>query len=161
MNDIDPVVVNRNLLILFALLGAGPSIDEAAELSTHLMYSAALPQANASYLQWCIDYVYGHRSEGDMSYRVALSTRGPGKIYSMQPTAGMKQPLEMLQSTFDLPTAIASMRRTYNEAANSDDHDRLLSKLVPSHRLAFKRYRDTGVLLPFSQNTRTFTQPNR
>ncbi len=41
LNDIDPIVVNRNLIILFALLGSGPSMDEAAELATHLMYSAA------------------------------------------------------------------------------------------------------------------------
>ncbi|KAK0238484.1 hypothetical protein EDD85DRAFT_826999 [Armillaria nabsnona] len=161
LNDIDPIVVNRNLIILFALLGSGPSMDEAAELATHLMYSAALPAAGASFVQRCIDYVYGSNSDGEISYRVVLSTRGSGKISSLQTSAGIKHPVEMFRSSYDFPTALNSMRRAFTEASKSDDHDRLLSKLTPGHRLAIKRFRETGVLAPFSLNTNTFMHPNR
>lgn len=162
MNDIDPVVVNRNLVILFAVLGAGPSIDEAAELATHLMYSAVLPPGGASYLQRCIDFVYGFQpTDGDMAYRVALNTRGSARLFSMQSSVSMRQPLEMFQSKLDFHTALKSMRGKYADISNADEHERFLSKLQPAHRVAFGRYRKTGVLAPFAFETNHFTQSNR
>ncbi|KAG5338829.1 hypothetical protein C0989_006060 [Termitomyces sp. Mn162] len=51
LNDVDTITVNRNLVILYALLGSGPSIEQSAEMAIHLMYSSALPPAIATYLR--------------------------------------------------------------------------------------------------------------
>ncbi|KAG5643369.1 hypothetical protein DXG03_001017 [Asterophora parasitica] len=99
LNDNDSIVVNQNLVILYALLSAGPSIEESAELAVHLMYSAALTPASAAYLRGCIRIVYGDgASDGDMSFQSALKTRGEGKIFSMQSTMAMRRPMEMFLS---------------------------------------------------------------
>ncbi|KAG7085598.1 hypothetical protein E1B28_003149 [Marasmius oreades] len=167
MNDTDATVINRNLVVLFALLGAGPSLDEAAELATHLMYSTILTPRGAAYLQRCIEYIYASDTspqEQTMSFRVRLSTRGScSTIYSTQTTTGVRQPMEMLygQSLFTFSAAMKSMRCTIMQHDNADRWDWFLSKLTPAHRMSFKNYRDSGILSPFSLNTTNFTQPNR
>lgn len=42
-----------------------------------------------------------------------------------------------------------------------DYRDRYMSGLKPSHRLGFSRFRDSGILAPFSLDTSDFTEPNR
>ncbi|KAL0569362.1 hypothetical protein V5O48_012597, partial [Marasmius crinis-equi] len=168
MNDTDATVINRNLVILFALLSAGPSLDEAAELATHLMYSTALTPQCAAYLQRCVDYIYAsdnsQNEQSVMSFRVRLATRGLGSaIHSTQTMMGVRQLMEMFHglSPFTLSSAMKSMRCTTNQHDNADNWDWFLSKLAPPHRMSFKNYRETGILSPFSLNTTNFTQPNR
>lgn len=161
MNDIDSIVVNRNLVILFALLRSGPSVDEAAELAVHLMYSAALPPASSAYLDQCIDTIYGMDSNGDMSFQARLSIRGNGNLHSMQTAVGIRQSLEMFHSTYELSEALENMRDVFSSPSGTDHRDLFFSKLKPTHRLAFERFRKTGVLAPFSLQTSTFTHPNR
>ncbi|KAF9267140.1 hypothetical protein L218DRAFT_856897 [Marasmius fiardii PR-910] len=166
MNDTDATAINRNLVILFALLSAGPSLDEAAELATHLMYSMVLPPQSAAYLQRCVDYIYSSDispQEQAMSFRVRLPTRGScSVIYSTQTMMGVRQPMEMFcgQSLFSFSAAMKSMRCTTMQHDNADNWDWFLSKLLPAHRLSFKDYRDSGILSPFSLNTTNFMQPN-
>lgn len=160
LNDLDSIVANRNLMILFALLRAGPSLDEAAEFATHLMYSAALPSASASYWEQCLETIYGSACR-DMAFRVSLVTRGEAIIHSTQTTMGIRQPLEMFQSNHNLRDALKSMRSVTMNPAAADNEDLFFSKLKPVHRLAFKRFRETGILAPFSLSTSNFTHPNR
>ncbi|KAJ7860586.1 hypothetical protein B0H14DRAFT_3622315 [Mycena olivaceomarginata] len=104
LNDTNPVLINRNLVILFVLLSSGPSIEEDAEFCTHLMYSAALPEVGADYVKRCINFIYASQGEfeADLSFRRCLDTRGEGKVYSVQPSAGIKRPLEMFHSNYSL-----------------------------------------------------------
>ncbi|KAF8074569.1 hypothetical protein FPV67DRAFT_1605325 [Lyophyllum atratum] len=162
LNDTDAIVVNRNLVILYALLSAGPSIDESAELATHLMYSAALTPASAAYLRGCIRIVYGDgSSDGDMSFRSSLKTRGRGKVFSMQSTMAMRRPVEMFLSRYELRKALKSMRSVVSDPSRQDDQDRDFAGLKPAHRLALERFQKSGILAPFALDTRGFTQPNR
>ncbi len=41
LNDINPIVTNRNLLVLYVLSAVRPERD-AAELALHIMYSSAI-----------------------------------------------------------------------------------------------------------------------
>ncbi|KAK1226941.1 hypothetical protein PQX77_010074 [Marasmius sp. AFHP31] len=168
LNDTDATVINRNLVILFALLGAGPSLDEAAELATHLMYSTALTPQCAEYVQRCVDYIYASdtssKERSVMSFRVHLATRGIGStIYSTQTAMGVRQLMEMFhgQPSFTLSSAMKGMRCTTTQHDNADNWDWFMSKLSPPHRMSFKSYRETGILSPFSLNTTNFTHPNR
>ncbi|KAF8211095.1 hypothetical protein K438DRAFT_1752810 [Mycena galopus ATCC 62051] len=163
LNDTNPVLVNRNLVILFVLLSSGPSLEEAAELAVHLMYSAALPQASAEYVNRCINFIYASRGEfeADLSFRRCLDTRGEGKVYSVQPSAGIKRPMEMFHSNYTLAAALQSMKDTTLAPDGLDFREKYFAGLKPAHRMAFQRFRETGILAPFSLNTSNFTQPNR
>ncbi|KAJ4470184.1 hypothetical protein J3R30DRAFT_3301570 [Lentinula aciculospora] len=165
INNSDPIIINRNLVILYALLNPEPSIDEAAELALHLMYSAVLNASGAAYLQRCLDDIYGSQFDshnGDFSFRISLNTRGEGKIRSLQTVAGVKQPLETFTATvYGLAVALKNRWTVLDAPENGDSWDRFLSRLRPSHRMAFKRFRETGVLAPFSVDTSSFMHPNR
>ncbi|KAJ7066768.1 hypothetical protein B0H15DRAFT_925988 [Mycena belliarum] len=163
LNDTNPVLVNRNLVILFVLLSSGPSLEEAAEFSTHLMYSAALSKEGAEYVQRCIEFIYesGGEFEADLSFHRCLDTRGEGKVYSVQPSAGIRRLLEMFHSTYPLSSALRSMKETTLAPDRLDLREKYFAGLHPSHRMAFKRFRESGILVPFSLNTAKFTEPNR
>ncbi|KAJ6617047.1 hypothetical protein B0H10DRAFT_1798265 [Mycena sp. CBHHK59/15] len=163
LNDVDPVVANRNLVILFVLLTSGPSLEEAAECSTHLMYSAALPREGAEYVKRCVEFIYDcpAESEGDLSFQRCLDTRGEGKVYSVQTSIGIKRPLEMFHSSYGLSAAFGSMKDTTLHPTRLDSREKYFAGLKPSHRMAFERFRESGILAPFSLNTVNFTDPNR
>ncbi|KAJ6580854.1 hypothetical protein B0H19DRAFT_1369334 [Mycena capillaripes] len=163
LNDTNPVLVNRNLVILFVLLSSGPSLEEAAEFATHLMYSAALPEAGANYVQRCIEFIYasGGEFEVDLSFQRCLDTRGEGKVYSVQPSAGIKRLLEMFHSNYTLSAALRNMKDITLASDRLDFREKYYAGLKPSHRMAFHRFRETGILAPFSLNTSNFTHPNR
>jgi hypothetical protein len=162
LNDIDAVVVNRNLVILYALLSAGPSIEESAELATHLMYSAALPAASAAYLRGCFRIIYGDAvGDGDMSFQTCLKTRGGSRLISLQTTTGTKKPVEMSQSTYDLRKGLKSMRDVVLNPLREDDRDKTFIGLKPAHRLALLNFWKSGILAPFSLDSKSFNQPNR
>ncbi|KAJ7780148.1 hypothetical protein DFH07DRAFT_1026108 [Mycena maculata] len=163
LNDTNPVLVNRNFVILFVLLSSGPSLEEAAELATHLMYSAALPGGGAEYVKRCISFIYESTGEfeADLSFQRCLNTRGEGKVYSVQPSTGIKRLLEMFHSTYPLNSALKSMKETTMAPDRLDSNEKYFASLKPSHRMSFQRFRDTGILAPFSLSTVNFTQPNR
>lgn len=150
------------LVILCALLTPGPSIDEAAELATHLMYSVRLPEKAASYVRYCVNCIYGEEmNEGEMSFQIALTTRGRGKLYSAQPATAIKRPMEMFSSRYTLAKALNSMKDTLQDPFQVDDRDKMLSGLMPSHRVSLDRFWKTGVLAPFSLDLGHFQAPNR
>ena len=94
LNNSNTVILNRILVVLCVLLSPGPSIEESAELTTHLMYSASLPENGAAYVRYCINLIYGEElNDREMSFQTTLKTRGEGKLYSAQPAAGIKRPL--------------------------------------------------------------------
>ncbi|KAJ7230408.1 hypothetical protein GGX14DRAFT_583140 [Mycena pura] len=163
LNDINPVLLNRSLVILFILLSSGPSLEEAAEFSAHLMYSAALPGAGAEYVKRCVDFIYGAGGEfeADLSFQRCLDTRGEGKVYSVQPSTGIKRLLEMCHSRYPLSDALKSMKDITLASDHLDLREKCFAALHPSHRMAFQRFRETGVLAPFSHNIANFTEPNR
>ncbi len=109
LNSVDAIVTNRNLLILYALLSPGPSIEEAAELATHLMYSSMLPANRAAYLRRCVLATYGQGPKaGQLSFQSCLDSRGRGKLQSMQMATSIKRPLEMFISAYGADMASTS-----------------------------------------------------
>jgi hypothetical protein len=155
-------VVNRNLVILFVLLRPEFGLDEAAELATHLMYSAALPPSSAANLYRCINAIYnaGNR-EGDPIFQSDFNTRGRGKLHQMQVTTDMKEPMRMLLSKYTLSEGLKGMRNIMLSPSRVDYRDRYLAGLKPAHRLASLHFRERGVLVPFSVDVSHFTEPNR
>ncbi|KAF7309412.1 DUF4470 domain-containing protein [Mycena indigotica] len=163
LNDTNPILLNRTLVILFILLSSGPSLEEAAEFCTHLLYSAALPGAGAAYVKRCVDFIYGGggEHEADLSFQRSLDTRGEGKLYSVQPSTGIKRLLEMCQSSYPLATALKGMREITLSPDQLDFREKYYATLKPAHRMSFHRFQETGILVPFAHNTVNFTEPNR
>lgn len=162
INNSNVVVVNRMLVILCVLLTPGPSIEESAELATQLMYSASLAEPAASYVRRCADLVYGGNSRArEISFQVAIDTRGRGKLYSAQPASSIKRVVEMLSSDYSLSKAAASMKNVFQDPFYADDREKLLLTLKPAHRLALHRFWQTGILAPFATDVRNLKSPNR
>ena len=162
LNNSNAIILNRMLVILCVLLSPGPPIEESAELSTHLMYSASLPETGAAYVRYCINLIYGEElNDGEMSFKTTLKTKGQGKLYSVQPATGIKRPLEMFSSTYNLAQATSNMLDVVQDPFCTDDRHKILSSLQPAHRLAMSRFWQTGILAPFSMDLSAFKQPNR
>ena len=127
------------------------------------MYSAALPQDGAEYVKRCIEFIYDTGGEfgADLSFQRCLDTRGEGKVYAVQPSTGIKRLLEMFHSTYPLSSALKSMKDTTLAPDRLDLREKYFAGLKPSHRMAFQRFRESGILAPFSLNTVNFTEPNR
>ncbi|KAJ6568381.1 hypothetical protein DFH09DRAFT_1467346 [Mycena vulgaris] len=156
-NDLDGVVVNRNLVILFVLLTPGIDAVDAAELAVHLMYSAALTPAMADYCRQCTEAVYSVHG----AHSGVWDTRGAGKVRSLQRISDLQPVLQMFRSRYILSTALASMRSVMWNPTRVDYVDRHLSSLEPGHRVSFARFRRTGVLASFTTDVSHFTEPNR
>lgn len=161
-NDKNPIVVARNLIVLFALTSPGPPLENAAELATHLMYSSALPVPMMIHLYRLINVNYGHGGwEGQLIFRQWLATRGKGKLHITQVVEDMKTPMEMFLSNYELPRALKDMHDIMLSPSRVDYRDRYFSGLKPGHRMALLHFRQSGVLAPFSANITHFTEPNR
>lgn len=162
LNDINPLVVNRNIIILHALITAGPSIEEAAELAMHLMYSVALPRAVVAHLYRSVNAIYGQNAwKGQPIMSAHWNGRGKGELRAIQPEEDMANPLKMLFSSYSLPVALSNMREIMFHPDRIDYRDRHIAALQPSHRMAFMHFRKTCILAPFSYDTSHFTEPNR
>lgn len=155
-------MINRHLILLYALLRSGRDVEESAEFATHLMYSAFLTPPCADYLKSCVAEIYGvGPGECDMSFHRSLETRGGGKLYTVQTTMGIKRPVEMAMSTYGFTKARRSHQEALLHISDIDNRERFLMKLKPSHRLVLTRFWETGVLAPFFLNTASFNKPNR
>ncbi|TFK68751.1 hypothetical protein BDN72DRAFT_654328 [Pluteus cervinus] len=161
LNDIDAVTMNRNLAVLVALLGPGPSLDESAEVATHLMYSSGLTENTSTYVRRCLYQIYGNGSgDGDILFRSSPTIRGQGKIYAMQTSIGTKRPMEMFFSDLDAEKTNASRKDVLLDPMHEDERHRMFSDLKPEHRIAFMRFWETGILAPFALDASVFSRHN-
>lgn len=161
-NDKNPIVLNRNVVILFALLSHGPTIDEAAEFAAHLTYSAGLSEVSAAHLNRCLAIIYGQGGwEGQKVTSGCLNTRGVGQLHLLQFVGDMKDPLEMFVSNYTLSEALEHMRSVMLHPSRVDYRDRHSDILSPAHRMADAHFRKSGILASFSADTSHCTEPNR
>lgn len=111
-NGKNTVVVNRNIIILYALLGPRHPIPGAAELATHLMYSSALSDVSSAHLDRCILIIY-EQGVCDREPTVTngiLPMRGKGALHIMQVVYDLEEHIGMFLSTYQLPEALKNMR---------------------------------------------------
>lgn len=155
-NDKNGIVANRNLVILFALMSAGSNLEEVAEFAVHLMYSSALTKPMARLFYRCIAVIYNAAT-----FDITLNTRGKGQLRAVQTADNVRLALATFLSSYDLETALNSMRSIMLNPRREDYRDRYLSGLEAGHRLSFSRYRKSGILVPFSLDVSHFTEPNR
>lgn len=154
-NDWNELMVGHNLVILHALLSSEAPVEEVAELSLHLMYSPFLTATASSFLNRAIWILRSAR----ISCKLPSRVKGILRVF-MQVDA-LDSTFDMLLSTYGRDAALRSYHRIMQNTQRQDYRDRYTAALRPGHQLAFSRFRQQGVLAPFSLDTTHFTEPNR
>lgn len=156
-NDLNPLVVGHNLVVLCALLSPEYPVEDAAELALNLMYSTALTPSMSSSLS----QIMLKLSNTPPSQTVSVPTSGKGTIQTTILPRNLEPTFAILRSSYDLRAAREGYYNIMLSPQRKDYRDRYMSGLKPSHRLGFSMFRELGILAPFSLNTSDFTEPNR
>ncbi|KAL4268876.1 MUB1/samB family protein [Pleurotus pulmonarius] len=160
LNDRNPVIVARNILILHTLLADDHTPQEAAEAAVHLMYSSFLSREIADHLQHSLMDILDNN---DVFSRpmFELNIEGNGRLNSVSHPTVISF-LDTLVTVVYSRSAAAQSRDGVMMAPSRIDYlDRHLSLLRPPHRLSFLRNRKTGILAPFGTDVAHFTEPNK
>lgn len=155
-NDLNPLVVGRNVVVLWALLNPDLTTDDAAEFALHLMYSSMLTPAMSNFLSQSLDIL---RVLTDSSN--CINFNGRGTLKAILARGDLDITIEMLRSKYDQRAAMHAYRKIMCNPKRQDYTDRYLNSLEPAHRLCFTRYRNSGILAPFSLDISNFVEPNR
>lgn len=170
INDSKPITA---CLMLYLLVILGSDVDDtvSVDMALHHWLSAFepkeyCPQMMMIFSKFVADGMAprGERDEsrlhtpphpiGQKGSTVLLW--GPGSLpYLQRFEEGMMMALGM--RTLKYPEA----RVAYEHSRlGGDDWDRVLAPLTPSHRVAFQKYRETGIVLPFGAPRAHFNSPN-
>jgi hypothetical protein len=164
INDPDPFVATRNLAQLL-VLGDYPSDDLAVEVVLHYWVSALLPLSHSAIHNYCF---YPVRKEGESRPTFGDTNSGVGIGLSHDANhlhdewfPGF-EPCRKYLTMSDTLDGMSSIVRsvTIKEAMTVDDQDRVYAQVAPSHRVALKKYQETGTVLPFGSTQNRITGPN-
>ncbi|RAK96064.1 DUF4470 domain-containing protein [Aspergillus ibericus CBS 121593] len=141
LHDLDFDVVARNVILPLLSMTAEEA-DEAVDNIIHLWYSAFMRESDIGYLQRRV-----HPLVEDVFVLKKLSW-------------------DRLLSFIKVPAGPTVERARAIRAANTlaesrrDYRDRHMCCLPPSHRIAFNKFREDGLLLPFGHPRHEFQVPN-
>ncbi|KDQ54024.1 hypothetical protein JAAARDRAFT_38617 [Jaapia argillacea MUCL 33604] len=157
MNDRDPHVMLRNLVLLL-VLGTTASETVAAEVALHTWYSVSVPTENSFYTSATMSpFLSDMRQDGIFSVPL-----GPNSTLSGKMEPAMVFLLSgMSNSSYTATNAQDEYQRIRFASSSRDRLHRLYSGLESSHRLAFQEYHRSGLVLPFGAFNAHFNTPNR
>ncbi|TCD64784.1 hypothetical protein EIP91_003644 [Steccherinum ochraceum] len=171
LNDRDPVVTVRNLLILLILGRPQPSTttsstnhENAAELALHLWYSAFVPATHASEVMKVVLGAVEELKKPTFNVKLGVGVGGKersslrGSFEEKQILGGV---LAHLTAEYGFEQAQKEYQRVFLAPEREDLIHRFYRDLEPSHRLAYDHFRRFGLLLPFGAPNAHFNQPNR
>ncbi|KAK0452836.1 uncharacterized protein EV420DRAFT_1558595 [Desarmillaria tabescens] len=156
LNDFNPIVVSRNLMIL-SILGIIEDVEEAAEHALHLWYSIFQPLSYETriYLSILQSQIFRHLD--GTSTQLTPSTT----MYNMFSSNTVSFLLDKLRpKDMDPPMANNALNDIMNAPEREDYRDRYYARMKPSHRLAFKQWRSYGLILPFGAINAHMAIPN-
>jgi hypothetical protein len=167
INDFDRHVMLRNLLLFLTFSSLPPA--EAAETGLHLWYSAKLPAPVLERLRGVLAIqlrkiqLQMEKTPSAPQATLLSSTFSLGDKAAMHcvlPRAYWTELLNMLN--FKLESREASRRRRLITAGDGrrDYRERNLYLLPPGRRVPKQQYFDDGLLLPFGDDRRPFTEAN-
>jgi hypothetical protein len=159
INDGTMVISCRNLILL-SILGTIEDEALAADVALHFWYSLLLPSGYKHHVKAAVAK-FLDRLEGWC---------GPQPPFALGPQSDVVFPLwpgvvKWLSFCADSSMTPEYAKQEYGEVRNrpsqKDYISRLYYNLKPSHRVAFQRYRQTGIVLPFSASVDEFTEANQ
>lgn len=165
VNDIDFDIVARNVVLLLLTLNISNE-QEAVETVLHVWYSSFIRPADYqrvqdlhSLIEDVCDKIAGR---GSGSFQAKTFTFGPCSVRIILKKEHWTSLLTFLCVPKGLTTSQArSVRRAVTVAPHRVDYrHRGLALQKPEHRICSERFREDGVLLPFSHSRDEFTIPN-
>ncbi|KAK0437608.1 uncharacterized protein EV420DRAFT_1587760 [Desarmillaria tabescens] len=135
LNDKNPMIVCRNLLIL-SILGVIADVEEGAEHALHLWYSVFQP----------------------LSYQTRILLH----LCESATFKNLKGTPSQLTSSTTMHTVFSSHTVDFlSQQLSMDYRDRYYEAIKPSHRVAFERWRSFGLVLPFGAANSHMAIPNK
>ncbi|KAJ7582114.1 hypothetical protein C8J56DRAFT_1168157 [Mycena floridula] len=153
-NDHNPIVVVRNLVMLLSL-GSISDKSDAAEQALHLWYSLFLP---SGYPVLVLAAIQEHIEQVMKGSTIGLTSTTTLKPIITRST--VKLLVQTLAKQMDASTAQNAWSKVMSAPERLDYRDRYYNGLRPSHRVAYERWRQFGILLPFSAPTPHMNHPN-
>ncbi|KAK0209659.1 hypothetical protein IW262DRAFT_1416458 [Armillaria fumosa] len=156
LNDHNPMVVCRNLMIL-SILGIISDIEEGAEHALHLWYSVFQPM---SYLTRILPHICESDALTKLNGTPAHLTPSTTLCTTLSSDT-VKFFLYQLRSPLDPAFASTSLNSIMNAPERVDFRERYYEAISPSHRVAFERWRYFGLVLPFGATNAHMAIPNK
>lgn len=159
INDGTMIISCRNLIIL-SILGTIEDEALAADVALHFWYSLLLPSGHKQHVKAAVAKFLDRLEHWS----------GPQPPFSLGPRSDVVFPLwpgvvNWLKFCADSSMTPEYAKQEYGEVRNrpsqKDYISRLYYNLKPSHRVAFQRYRQTGIVLPFGAGVDEFTEANQ
>ncbi|GIJ91024.1 hypothetical protein Asppvi_009989 [Aspergillus pseudoviridinutans] len=166
INDRDFEIVARNaILLLIALILE--EVDEAVDCIIHLWYSAFVRESDVDVLRHRIrplieDVCKKIKDKKPESLLAKTWTFGRHSLRVILERSSW----DRLLSFVDPPASLTADRAREVRAAitlaesRKDYRDRYMYCQSPSHRIAFNKFREDGILLPFGSSRHEFREPN-
>ncbi|PBK64333.1 hypothetical protein ARMSODRAFT_918507, partial [Armillaria solidipes] len=156
LNDFNPIVVCRNIMIL-SILGIVEDIEEAAEHALHLWYSIFQPLSYQTRVLVPVMESEIFRNLNGTPAQLTPSTT-MCTMFSADTIAFL---LDQLRPK-DRDPAVANnaLNDIMNAPERVDYCDRYYASMKPSHRLALKQWRSYGLVLPFGAINAHMAIPN-
>ncbi|GKZ30148.1 hypothetical protein AbraIFM66950_008007 [Aspergillus brasiliensis] len=166
LNDRDVDIVARNAILLLVALMVDDA-DTAVDCMIHLWYSALIRESDLKILQQHVRPLINEVC-------LKTATRPPNTLLAKTWTFGRhtlriilqksawNQLLQFLDvsSGLDAQSAQAVRQNITLAESRTDYRDRYLCLLSPAHRIAFHKFREDGLLVPFGYPRSEFQVPN-
>jgi len=167
INNLSAYNTARNFVMLHIAATQEPKL--AAELITHLWFSARLPEKMLAIIKerilphmdavlqnWPADLEDDEESTSHLDL-------GPARTCDLSMSVSgleLSSMLWIFRADHDVPTALAERREVLTDPLGQDFRDLELAFQQPAWRVSTTRYRKTGVLGPLRANLEAFTAIN-
>ncbi|KAJ3546627.1 hypothetical protein NMY22_g1969 [Coprinellus aureogranulatus] len=173
LNDPDPNVAIRNILILL-VLGRHEDIDQGVDMALHTWFSLRIPDEYIIKLCGFAETFKEHIRKTDSAVPYPLDGGKSSVVVDASASSlktcsslSMGSSLDLLNSRLPEITARSRMQpmqeeyeRVRTNPARNDFWDWTYAFLNPSHRVAMHTYRRFGLVLPFGAANAHFLSPN-
>ncbi|KAF9543454.1 hypothetical protein CPC08DRAFT_824152 [Agrocybe pediades] len=177
LNDIEPIIVLRNALLLM-ILGTEESVAYATDTALHLWASTFVQTAHRITIMNAHINLYDGVMQDGVSHQCKLGQNSTLTLKASDPflttiASYMRSNLDVGKASSEyhrvrlvVPLFVQCTPLNNNdyifrfEPVRRDKHDRKYLRLNPSHRLSFLEYRRFGIVLPFGAANNNFNSAN-
>lgn len=158
LNDHNVPIVCRNIVILL-ILGTIPDKTVAADIALHFWYSVFMPEEHCISISAII--ALSMKRAYDQGFGSLVIPLGQNSSL----TCTITKPMSIffghyISTSFSVQEIQGQYDKVRNAPSRGDYRDRMYAALRPSHRVAFRQFRQFGLVLPCGAPNSHFNSPN-